>query len=180
MNDALVAVFGRDGDAAALTVGQMAARAVVIYGVGWALLRVGGYRVLGRYAAFDVVLGIMLGSILSRTINSDAPFLPTVGAGAALVAVHRVLAAVTCRLRPLARFVKGDPHVLVERGVVLCDALRRHGVGAHDLEEAVRMSGHRLDEVETAVLERNGQISVLARSAPEPEREHGHAAPPPA
>src|SRR5262245_21008372 len=51
----------------------MAARAVVVYASGLAMLRFGGPRILGRYAAADILTGVVLGSELSRPVNVSAP-----------------------------------------------------------------------------------------------------------
>ena len=64
----------------------------------------------------------------------------------------------------LGPLLKGRPAQLIRDGQVDQRALRRHGVGAGDLEEAIRSAGKRsLDEIEEAWIERNGHISVLGR-----------------
>ena len=69
-----------------LNLWQMGLRAAVIYIAGWIMVRVAGdRRFIGKHAAFDVILSIIFGSTLSRTINGSAPFFPTIGAGFVLV-----------------------------------------------------------------------------------------------
>src|SRR3954467_15198928 len=46
-----------------------------------------------RATAFDVILGIMLGSMVSRAIAGTAPFLPTLAASSTLLAVHWLFSA---------------------------------------------------------------------------------------
>ena len=62
--------------------------------------------------------------------------------------------------------MKGRPRVLVKDGVRQRDALARGQIGEHDLLEALRLNGRitRVEEVQEARLERNGQISVIPRA----------------
>ena len=46
---------------------------------------------MGEATAFDMMLGIMLGSIVSRAITSNAPLVPGLAATATLIALHSVL-----------------------------------------------------------------------------------------
>ena len=132
-------------------------------------------RILGRWSALDIVLGIMLGSILSRAVNGTAPLAPTVAGAVVLVGLHRALAALACRSRALSRAVKGRPTPLVRDGVLLPNALRPHSIGREDFDEAIRLAGHHPGgaEVREAWLERNGHISVLARAPGGPEDADG-------
>jgi len=83
--------LGRDvGDVGAF---QMALRTIIVYVCSLAVIRVGSKRFLSQASAFDVIVGIMLGSVMSRAINGSAPFLPTLLAGAVLVGMHWLLAA---------------------------------------------------------------------------------------
>ena len=149
----------------AFTVAEMCLRAAGIYVVGWALLRIGGNRFLGRQNAFDVVLAFVLGSTLSRAINGSAPFLITLAASALLVALHHLLAWVSWRSRRWGWLLKGRPVPIIQAGQPLEDALRRYRVSPGDLEEALRLATHVKEPatVEEARFERNGSISVIAK-----------------
>ena len=63
---------------------QMALRAVIVYAVTLAMVRLGKKRFMGKATAFDMILGIMLGSIVSRAITGNAPLVPALAAAAAL------------------------------------------------------------------------------------------------
>jgi uncharacterized membrane protein YcaP (DUF421 family) len=144
---------------------EMCLRAAGVYVAGWALLRIGGNRFLGRENAFDVVLAFVLGSTLSRAINGSAPFLITLGATALLVALHHLLAWVSWRSRRWGGILKGYPVPLIRAGHPLEDALRRYRVSPGDLEEALRLAAHLKEpaKVDEARFERNGSISVIAK-----------------
>jgi uncharacterized membrane protein YcaP (DUF421 family) len=61
-----------EGAAADLSIPALVARTLVVLAFTILLLRCAKSRFLARHSALDVVVGIMLGSILSRTINSAA------------------------------------------------------------------------------------------------------------
>jgi uncharacterized membrane protein YcaP (DUF421 family) len=81
----------------------MALRTIAIYTFTLAIVRLGSKRFLGQASAFDTIVGIMLGSVMSRAINGSAPFLPTLGAGAVLIGMHWLLALLSFTSTGLAR-----------------------------------------------------------------------------
>ena len=69
------------------------------------------------------------------------------------------------RLPWLRAAVEGEPILVVHDGHVLADRLAKEGIDLADLEQAVREHGIAdLSEVETAVLEVDGTVSVIPRS----------------
>jgi uncharacterized membrane protein YcaP (DUF421 family) len=93
---------------------QMVFRTIIVYAGTLVLIRIGSKRFLGQATAFDVIVGIMLGSVVSRAINGSAKLVPTLLAGAALVLLHRLLNLVAFRRRWLGRIVKGNPVLLIK------------------------------------------------------------------
>ena len=169
--------FGRDGDP--LTMAQMSLRAIVVFVVALAVLRLGGRRFLGRYSAFDWVVGIILGSVLSRAINGKAPFLPTLGVSALLVMLHWMFGALAARWPRFGAVIHGTPVTLVERGKLSEPVMRRNQLTREDLLEELRAQIHSedLDDVERGVLERNGRISVVDKKGRERSAPGEHALP---
>ena len=64
---------------------------------------------LSQASAFDVVVAIMLGSVMSSAINGSAPLVPTVVAGAVFLGLHWLLGAAAARTSRFGSIVKGDP-----------------------------------------------------------------------
>ena len=77
-------------------------------------------------------------------------------------AVYRLIAWAACEYSFLGRLLKGRAVDVVVDGNVRADALRRHHVSMHDLEEDMRLTGNVGDPsaVKLARLERSGDISV--------------------
>jgi uncharacterized membrane protein YcaP (DUF421 family) len=145
-------------DALATTV-----RTVVVYAFALAAVRIGKKRFLSQASAFDVIVAIMLGSIMSRAVEGSASFGPTLLSGAVLVGTHWLLAALSSRLDSFGPLVKGRATMLVRDGRVDHEALRESGVSEQDLEQAIRLKIGETEpsHVRLACLERNGSISVI-------------------
>lgn len=158
----LYELIGRDGGD--ITWWQMSVRAAIVFFFGLVLVRAAGKRVFGKWTALDIVLSIIIGSNMSRALTGNAPFVETLIATSALVALHSLLIMASVRVPALGHLLKGRGVRLIEDGRTDHRAMRRHGIGEQDLEEALRQAG--LDDpsgVRTAYLERNGDISVLKR-----------------
>jgi uncharacterized membrane protein YcaP (DUF421 family) len=150
-------------NAESLGVGHMLARSVVVYVAAIVMVRIGEKRFLGKSTAFDVILGIILGSVVSRAINSSPQFFPTLAAGFFLVALHWSFAALAFRSDRLGTLVKGSTRTLVVDGEIRWDEMRGSHISKNDLEGALRLNGstEEISGVEKAYLERNGDISVI-------------------
>jgi uncharacterized membrane protein YcaP (DUF421 family) len=158
-------LFGLDVDARTITALQMLTRAVLVFFAALVLLRVSGKRTFGGNNAFDIVVQIMLGGVLSRTVVGASPFWGTMLASLVLVLLRRLLAWASFHSHTLGQLVKGNEHLLVENGHVNHENLARHNISENDLMEGVRESGNldSLEEAETVRLERDGSISVVKR-----------------
>jgi uncharacterized membrane protein YcaP (DUF421 family) len=144
---------------------EMMVRAAIIYLTAVVIVRLGDKRFMGKNTAFDVILGIILGSVLSRAITGNAPFFPTIAAAAVLMAVHWLFAITSFHLSAFGGFVKGRERVLIRDGEIQWDAMRKSHITQNDLEEALYTSGGGSDtsDVKIARLERGGTISVVPK-----------------
>jgi uncharacterized membrane protein YcaP (DUF421 family) len=141
---------------------QMGLRAIVVYIVTVLIVRLGKKRFMGRATAFDVILGIMLGSIVSRAVTGNAPLLPALVAAAILVAMHWVFSAIALQWHAFGRAIKGQPVLMVRHGKVDETVMRKTHMTEHDLWEDLRgKSVSDLAQVAEARLERSGQLSVI-------------------
>ena len=157
------ALLGLDGRELGML--QMAARAIVVYPLGVAFVRLGEKRFIGKFTAFDVIMGIMIGSILARAVTGGSPFFASLAAGLVLVFLHAVFAALSFHFAPFGEIVKGSGRTLVRDGTICWSAMRKSHISERDLMGAVRENGgvDSLDRVRLARLERSGNISVVAK-----------------
>ena len=151
-------------DAQDLNAGQMALRAVLTFVVTVAVVRLGDKRLFGKGTAFDLVVSIMIGSVMSRAITNSSGLLATWLAGSMLVGLHWLVAYLAYRdwFGPL---VKGNPVMLIKDGEVQQDAMRDSHLTEKDVEGAIRAQGSEPDpsQVRLSYLERDGSISVIPR-----------------
>src|SRR5688572_4763468 len=139
MAETIWALLELNRNAEDLGAGAMALRTIVIYVFTLLLVRLGSRRLLSKPSAFDVIVAIMVGSIMSRAINGSAPFVPTLIAGAMLLLMHWAFAAAAFRVHWISATVKGTRIPLIRDGKVLQDGVRRAQISEDDLAEALRL-----------------------------------------
>lgn len=160
-----------------LSVVQMSLRAAVVFVIAVVLVRISKRRFMSRGSAFDLLLAVVLGSIVSRVITGDAPFFAGLAAALTLVAMHWLFSALGFRWHRFSVLVKGEPRVLVRDGRMNPTEMRASHITEGDLWEDLRGNGvSDLSDVAEARLERNGEISVIQRDQEpaEPQREEPH------
>lgn len=158
---ALIWLLGLDADE--LTVYNMVARAVVVFLFALLIVRFGSKRFIGGNTAFDMILSVMLGSVISRAITGQSPFIPTLCAALALVGLHATFGKVAFRFGSFGTMIKGQTRILIRDGKVDWEAMKHSNLSRDDLLEALRLrsSVTGWDDVKEARLERNGEISVI-------------------
>ncbi len=150
-----------------LSLWHMVARAVFVYIVGLILVRVGKKRFISQFAAFDFILSIILGSVLSRAITGNSPFYPVLVAAFVLVALHWGLSSIAFFSGGFGEMIKGTTTLLIDDGKIQCDKMQESNIRRRDLEEALRieMKTASLEHIKQARLERNGRISFIPKGS---------------
>src|SRR3954462_12292955 len=115
----LETIFGPDTPPDSLPLAQTAARAVLVFVLGVAIVRLGKSRLISRSSPLDVILGFILGSLLSRGITGHASLSDTAAASLALVACHWIFTYLACYWHAFGNLVKGHSRLLVTDGKVL-------------------------------------------------------------
>lgn len=164
MMEAILLLFGQGRTLDPL---QMAMRAIVVFLVALVLIRISGRRSFGQRSPFDSVVVILLGATLSRAIVGASPFIATVVASFMIVACHRLLAWACMRSRPLERLVGGVEREVFSNGAFNAREMDAALISRTDVQESVRQkTGSRsMDNVAAAILERNGEVSVIRKQA---------------
>jgi len=127
------------------------------------LLRVFGRRQLGQLTVVDLLVVLLLGSTVETSmIHGDVSLAAGLVSAGTLLVLNRLLTLVLLRSRRFAHLVAGGPMLLVHEGVPVPGHLRRAGMSAQDLLEALRDRGYEgLSGVREAVLETDGSVSVV-------------------
>jgi uncharacterized membrane protein YcaP (DUF421 family) len=142
---------------------EIVARCAIVYAAVLVGLRLSGKREIGQMTPFDLVLVLLIANAVQNAmIGNDNSLAGGLVAAAALIVLNFSVGRAARRWMPLGRLVKGHASVLVNRGVIVEDHLRREGIARDELMAALREHGAgSLDDVRLAVLEVDGSISVL-------------------
>ena len=148
---------------------EFIARAAIVYIALLAFLRLSGKRSVGEFTPFDFVVLILLSeSAQGALTGGDASVPGALLLVATLVGLNYLVGALSARFKSVDRLVEGEPVVLVRHGKILHAALTRENVPISDLEESFRKNGLiDASNVELAMLETNGEITVVQRKSAE-------------
>jgi uncharacterized membrane protein YcaP (DUF421 family) len=148
--------------------GEFVARALLVYGFLFLVLRFTGKRQVGQLSTLDLVLLLILSNAVQNSMNAGdnsvtAGFLLVL----TLVAANALIGYFTFRNKKVALWLEGRPQILVHNGVVDEEVAAREKITHHDLMAAIRQAGYtQLADVHAAILENNGHISVVGRQNP--------------
>ena len=138
-------------------------RTAIVYGALIVLLRLAGKRQVGQLSILDLVtLLVISDAVQNAMVGENATLVGGLVAAATLVTLDRTLHWLRDRLPWFRKVVEGEPRLLIRHGLALRKALAEEGVELDELEKAVREHGLlRIDQVKLAVLETDGQISII-------------------
>lgn len=157
-------LFGGDEPESPLRLYQIAARAVLIFVMGLAVVRCGTNRMISRVTSLDVIFGFLMGSLLSRGVTGTASLSGTLVACSSMAIVHWLLSAMCFRWHKFGIVVKGRETLIVRDGEPIPDNLRKTHISQHDLDEELRLQEvDDIGQVRLAYQERNGEVSVLKK-----------------
>lgn len=144
---------------------QMADRAFVMFFITLILIRLAGMRAFGQKSAFDSIIVIMLGAILSRAVTGASAFVPTVFAGTVLSLIHRILGIITVNNESVGRIVKGRKKILFKNNNPVKENMQHCGVSLKDLQEEVRLilNEDSMENVKEIWIERSGKVSIIKK-----------------
>lgn len=142
---------------------EIAVRCLVVYLFVLVGLRLSGKREVGQMTPFDLVLILLLAnSVQNAMVGPDASLSGGLIAAGLLLVFNFTLGRAAQRWIGLGRVLRGHATILINRGIILDDHLKREGIVRTDLMTALREHGVASpDDVRLAVLEVDGTISVL-------------------
>lgn len=141
-------------------------RAILVYFLLLAMLRLAGKRTVGQFTPFDLLVVVLLGTAVQNSlIGEDVSLLGGLILAATLIGCNWLVGFATARSRTLDRLAEGSPVLLGRDGVLFADVLRRQNISRLDVDEALRSNGiARLAGVALVVLEVDGTITVVPRA----------------
>lgn len=149
-------------------------RSVVIFLMLWMVIRVSGKREVGQLSAFDLILLVTVGDLVSQgVVQEDYSLTAAVVAVATFALAGVVLARIGYWLPAVRPLLAGVPRIVVRDGEPMLDVLKGERFTMDDVFEACRKQGIRsLRDVELCVLEIDGTFSFFTTGADD-DREGG-------
>ena len=128
------------------------------------MLRISGKRTLSKMNAFDFVVTVALGSTLATVILSkDVPFMDGAIAFFMLIFLQFCITWLSVRYKSVKQIITSDPTLLVYKGEVIHQALKKERITLEEIYVAARKNGLTdLNQIHAIVLETTGTLSVLS------------------
>lgn len=150
---------------------EIAARAAIVYCALFLLIRITGKREVGELTPFDLVFLLVISEQISPALSGGDQSLAGAGIGlATLMGLNLGITYLAARIPRAQRALEGRPRFLIRCGRVDYEMMRSEAISRNELLGALRESGcFRPSEVEWAVIETNGSITVKPRESREAE-----------
>ncbi len=157
-------------------------RALAIYLVIVVLFRITGKRTMAQVTTVDLVLLLIISEATQQALLGDDFSITTAAlAIITLVFLDRVADLLKFKSRKASRLIEGAPVVLVEHGRPVQHRLRKEHISVDDILAVARNQQGllRLDQIQYAILESSGGISIIPDPGTTSHNSAGGSAAPP-
>jgi uncharacterized membrane protein YcaP (DUF421 family) len=129
-----------------------------------------GKQQISQLTFFDYVLGITIGSIAAElTTDLSTRAWPQWVGLLSWAALGYLMEYITMKWRYAAKYIEGEPTIVIMNGKIMEDAMRKMKFRVSDIMELLRNKDvFDLNEVDFAIIEPNGQLSVLKKPEHQP------------
>ncbi|OJU10494.1 MAG: hypothetical protein BGN88_05050 [Clostridiales bacterium 43-6] len=140
-------------------------RTIILYVVVIVGVRIMGKRQVGEMQPAELVVTILISELAAIPMQDlDRPMANGVIAIFGLVIFEILLSIIIMKSLKLRRIISGKPAIIINNGVIDQHILKELRITIDDLNEDLRQAGvFSFDEVQFAILETNGKISVLKK-----------------
>lgn len=124
-----------------------------------------GKKQVSELSLFDYVIGISIGNFAAEMImNFDNNYFNGIVAMITFGLVAWLVSYFTMKSMFLRRVIIGTPTVLIQNGKIIEKNLRKMMIDVNDLLEQCRSNGNfDMNEIEYAIMEANGKVSILPK-----------------
>ncbi len=145
-------------------------RALIVYVYVFLMIKVLGQRSIGTIHPLDFLFGVIIGDVIGEPLsNADTPMAGPMAAAALISGLHYGLAYISLKTPRFRRIVEDEPLILIEKGRILPEQLKKTKMTMESLFMDLRLNNAiDINEVDYAILESNGQISVIKKGEYEP------------
>lgn len=145
-------------------------RTLILFTVVVVGLRLMGKRQIGQLQPYELVIVIMLSALAAIPMeNTGIPLLGGLVPIFTLILVHVALSYLALKSERARGVICGTPSVVIENGKIVEKELQRLRYNINDLLEQLRAKNFsNIADVEFAILETSGHLSVIPKSGKRP------------
>ncbi len=145
-------------------------RTIILYVFIVLILRLLGKRQIAQLQPFELVIILMISELAAVPSQDIAiPLLNGVIPILVLLVVGEVIAYATLKNEKARNIICGKPTIVIEKGKIMESELVRMRYNLTDLLEQLRIkNAPNIADVEYAIMETNGELSVILKSAKRP------------
>lgn len=147
--------------------GTIFIRTIIIYALVLIAIRLMGKREIGQLQPYELVVTIMIADVASLPMqNVSIPLFQGIVPILGLLFAQILASILSFHSKTINKYISGKPTILVAKGKIIEDNLKKQKYSIETLLEQIRVCGYQsLLEIDYVVLETSGQISVI----PKPE-----------
>lgn len=140
-------------------------RSIVLYVIILIVMRLMGKREIGQLQPFELAIAIMIADLASIPMTDTGipiqnGIIPILG----LLFMHLIISMVNMKSLHAREIICGKPTMLIYRGKIKEEILKRERITINELEERLRSANIiSLGDVEYAILETSGQLTVIPK-----------------
>ena len=140
-------------------------RTVIIYILVLFVMRFMGKREIGQMQPFELVISIMIADLAATPMSElGIPIVYGVIPIFGLLIMHVIISVLNLKSIKIREIICGKPRILIYRGRIDEKALIQENFTINELQERLRVNNvNNLGDVEFAILETSGQISVVQK-----------------
>lgn len=145
-------------------------RTLVLYIIVIITMRIMGKRQIGQLQPFELAIAIMISELAAVPMqNTGIPLLNGIIPILTLLLAQLLISFLSLKSIKARAIICGKPSILIENGKIMENELHKEMYTLNDLLEQLRIKNvTNISDVEYAILETNGQLSVLPKSQKRP------------
>ncbi len=145
-------------------------RALVLYIIVVIVMRIMGKRQIGQLQPFELAIAIMISELAAVPMqDTGIPLINGIIPILTLLIAQLLMSFLSIKSIRARAFICGLPTILIEKGHICESALRKELYTLNDLLEQLRINNFsNISSVEYAILETNGQLSIIPKSQKRP------------
>lgn len=140
-------------------------RVSIIYILVLVVMRIMGKREISQMQPFELVIAIMIADLASVPMSDTGiPIFNGIIPILALLLFQLIISIINLKNIRLRQIICGKPQILIYRGKIDEKALKKEKITINELQERLRQNNiFTLGDVEYAILETSGEISVIQK-----------------